>query len=467
MRYPYEMDRRQFRTVLAVFLCTFISMYTYMMASSTLKFFQETFHIDYSYVMWLSIIIPITSISFYFIVIELSNKIGKNTTLICGLVIVFVSSLLAVFSDKFYPMLICRMISGIGSAMILTSTISILVDNTKEEYRSEVLSLNYVASSFGAIVGPILAYLITASFGWQVMFISILPFCALGIYAVSGNENIKSSDTERKIPYILHLMYLAGSFVLLMGLFKPGDTMVLTIIGAVILAVFFILNRRSENKLIHSEKLKGNKIFIFSLIMALLFYVITYAIANSANTFLQIFDKEMIVFGAITVGMLAAILNSAKPIIQTVLTPVIFRIFRKNSAGLPMVGTILLIITFIIIVVSNDNDVFEVCVVAIVTVAIASSLFVPGNTSYMFSTVDKEDRNAVSAIFNIVHDIGRIFGMMILISALTIFGVKTTLESFMGANGILLMIVMVLCAIIVVMEIISFRRRKKEKNESE
>lgn len=463
VRYPYEMNENQFKCVIAVLLCSFIATYTTLTSTTTLRYIRDAFDIDYSYGVWLSQAVPIASISFYLVVTDFSNRRGKRNMMMLGLIITAITSLVASFSVNFWMLMLSRMLTGIGVAMIFASATSIITDNTEEKYRREVIGLNYVATSIGAIVGPISSFLLCETFNWQSMFLSVVPICILTLFLLRKCENVISKTKIEEIPVLPHVLYIAGTVLLLFGLFKPDTEISLIVIGAILVVLFFVSHHFSKVKIVDASAFIKNKIVVTTVIIAFLFYVINYSIDNTIIQYLQLFDGKIVIIGAITVGVFTSLLRGLKPLMQCICTPFIGRMLRNRSKGLAtMIGSLILLLCLLLLLIFTEYEVPVMFVVVFLLISVATSFFVPENTTIMLSSVDKKDRNASSSIYNIVHTIGQIFGVMILIRLLSTFD-QTTPSTYLGSCDTLFIILFIACFILTLIIIHRYIQLKKSQ----
>ena len=111
----------------------------------------------------------------------MSDKIGRKPTLLVGLLIFFVGSIVCAYSNDIYTLMLGRFLQGAGAiGSVITAMISDLVE---EEIRGKAMAImgGSIAMSFALAMG--LGPVIGASYGVDTLFIitAILSILAIGI----------------------------------------------------------------------------------------------------------------------------------------------------------------------------------------------------------------------------------------------------------------------------------------------
>lgn len=114
----------------------------------------------------------------------LADRWGRKRMLMLGYTLFAFASLLVLFVDTAEGVIAIRAILGIGGAMIMPTTLSLIrVAFTDPRERATALSIWAAVSGLGAAVGPLLGGLLLEHFSWHAAFLINVPLMVAGIIA--------------------------------------------------------------------------------------------------------------------------------------------------------------------------------------------------------------------------------------------------------------------------------------------
>lgn len=114
---------------------------------------------------------------------SLSDRYGRRRVMIIGLAVFGVSSLAAAFAVNPAQLVGARALMGAGGALVLPSTLSILVTVFDETERRKAMSAWSAVSMVGMIGGPLLGGALITTFWWGAVFLINVPISLLAIVA--------------------------------------------------------------------------------------------------------------------------------------------------------------------------------------------------------------------------------------------------------------------------------------------
>lgn len=114
---------------------------------------------------------------------RLGDRYGRKTTLLTGIVIFVIASLMASSSQGASGMLLARALQGIGGALVLPSTLSTVNATFFGRDRRIAFAVWGAVIAGMAAIGPLLGGWITTSFDWRWIFTINLP---IGILLIAG-----------------------------------------------------------------------------------------------------------------------------------------------------------------------------------------------------------------------------------------------------------------------------------------
>ena len=112
---------------------------------------------------------------------RLSDMVGRKVVWSVGLFVFTASSVLCGLAFSLWFLILCRLIQGLGGALLFSTSPALLTDAFPPNERGRALGLNAVTVSFGTSVGPTLGGIITASLSWRWIFFVNLPLGVIGI----------------------------------------------------------------------------------------------------------------------------------------------------------------------------------------------------------------------------------------------------------------------------------------------
>lgn len=173
---------------------------------------------------------------------------GRRRILNVGLIIFGLGSLAAALSNSTEMLITCRAVLGIGGAMIMPSTLSIITDTFRDpRERAKAISLWAAVFALGAGIGPVIGGYLIEYFDWSAVFYINLPIVAV---ALAGSYIfIRESKREgAPIPDLPGMVLSTGGlFALVYGLIKMGEEswsdsyVIISLIAAAIVLVIFTM----------------------------------------------------------------------------------------------------------------------------------------------------------------------------------------------------------------------------------
>jgi MFS family permease len=128
----------------------------------------------------------------------LGDRFGRKLTLNAGLAIFGLASLAAAFSGSAEVLIAARGAMGIGGALIMPSTLSIITNIFTGEERGRAIAAWAAVAGLGIIIGPVLGGWLLEHFWWGSVFLLNLPVVTVAIAA--GAVLVPESKDPRATP---------------------------------------------------------------------------------------------------------------------------------------------------------------------------------------------------------------------------------------------------------------------------
>ena len=132
----------------------------------------------------------------------LADRIGRRRLLLIGVTIFVISSVFAALAPDARLLILARLVQGIGGAMILPTTLSLI--NATFRGRERGIAFAVWGSTIGgmAAVGPLLGGWLTTSFSWRWAFAINIPLGILIFIGVLLTINESRESTRRALDLV-------------------------------------------------------------------------------------------------------------------------------------------------------------------------------------------------------------------------------------------------------------------------
>ncbi|WP_327176730.1 MFS transporter [Streptomyces sp. NBC_01335] len=114
-----------------------------------------------------------------------SDRYGRKKLLLAGLIVFGLGSLAAGLAQSPGQLVAARAEMGVGGALLLTSTLAVVVQVFDATERVRAIGLWATVNSLGFAAGPLLGGVLLGHFRWGAIFLVNLPVAALALVAVA------------------------------------------------------------------------------------------------------------------------------------------------------------------------------------------------------------------------------------------------------------------------------------------
>jgi DHA1 family multidrug resistance protein-like MFS transporter len=127
-----------------------------------------------------------------------ADRFGRKRNMIIGLILVVLSSIGAGIADKYYLLILARIIEGLGSALYVTSATTWVAQASDGESRGRYMSLYSGLIFAGTAFGPTIGGFSAVRFGLSSPFFIYAGLAFLGIIATVPLKEPSSSITSER-----------------------------------------------------------------------------------------------------------------------------------------------------------------------------------------------------------------------------------------------------------------------------
>lgn len=190
---------------------------------------------------------------------SLADRVGRKRTFVAGLLAFGAGSAWAAFSGSVPMLIAARASMGIGGALIMPSTLSIITDMFRDPAeRQRAIGIWSGTSGLGIALGPIIGGALLVHLWWGSIFLVNVPIAAAGVALAVPFVPDSKNPAAQPPDYVGALLSIAGLALLLWSIIEgPVDgwlsarVLVAGASGLVMVALFAAWERRSTHPMLN------------------------------------------------------------------------------------------------------------------------------------------------------------------------------------------------------------------------
>ena len=366
---------------------------------------------------WISTSYLVSTAALLLPVGKLTDIYGRTKFFKWGIILFTLGSLLCGVSFNTESLLVFRIIQGIGSSFIFSSSTALLVSVFPQNQRGKVLGINTASVYIGLSSGPFLGGLITHYIHWRGIFyinaiVGVILIVATYIYLKHEWQelDIHQYDIRGASVYIISIILLMVSISLFP---KPAGFIIFS--NAILCFVLLYFVESKANDPVFNLKLfKTNRTFTLSNLAALINYSATFAISFLMSFYLQsvkLLTPEQ-----------AGLILITQPAMMALFSPLAGKLSDKTEPQyVASAGMILLTIGLGIFCFINRETNYTLIIGNLAMMGLGFALFSSPNVNAVMSSVEKKHYGAASSTLASMRMIGQMFSMGIVIVIFSIF----------------------------------------------
>ncbi|WP_262705121.1 MULTISPECIES: MFS transporter [Streptomyces] len=209
--------------------------------------------------LWIVDVYPLVCASLLILFGTLGDRVGRRRVLLLGYGLFGAASAIAAFAPNPQILIVARALLGVGGAMIMPATLSIL-RQVFPDRRERALAIGVwsAVAAVGAAVGPLLGGFLVENFWWGSVFLVNLPLMIVALPV--GRWLLPESTGDKNGPWDVlgALMAACGLFCVVLGVKRAGsgvglldaETAAPVLVGVVLLVLFVRRQRRRTHPLV-------------------------------------------------------------------------------------------------------------------------------------------------------------------------------------------------------------------------
>jgi EmrB/QacA subfamily drug resistance transporter len=214
-------------------------------------------HATTSQLQWVVAVYSLVFAGLLFTTGALGDRYGRKGALQLGLLLYLVAAGLATLSGDMWQLIACRAVMGAAAALIMPSTLSILINVFPPDERPRAIAI--WASFLGAAgaIGPTVSGWLLVHFWYGSVFLVNVPFIALALVAGWFLVPRSKDPEEARVDPGGAVLSIVGIVALVYGLIEAPDkgwgsasTLLAFTIATLVLAAFIVWEKRVDEPML-------------------------------------------------------------------------------------------------------------------------------------------------------------------------------------------------------------------------
>jgi len=343
---------------------------------------------------------------------SIGDRYGRKRAMTIGLVAFGAAAIGASQTTSIGPLIAMRAFQGLGAALILPATLSIITNTFPREERARAIAVWTAIGGIGIGLGPVLGgYLVDAA-SWHAVFWLFVPLVAV---ALAGMAIVPESRDERGVGLDVPgaILGTAGLTAVVYGIIRAGEAGWGNGIGlasfgaaAVLLTLFAVAEARAEAPML-PLRFFGQRDFTGAVLligMTLFAMFVTFFFLTQLFQLVQ--HRTALAAGLLIVPTSVAVTVSAG-LATKLIASVGPRVLALAMTTGMMIGLVVLSQT------TESTSTFQI-VAALVVFGFGAGLALPALTDTVMAAVPERDAGVGSAVNDVSRQLGGALGIAVI-----------------------------------------------------
>ncbi|AIL64509.1 Antiseptic resistance protein [Rickettsiales bacterium Ac37b] len=355
----------------------------------------------------------------------LGDRFGRKKLLLWGLVVFAIASMLVYVFHNPWGLVLCRALLGLGGAMIMPSTLSILRNIFIDAHeRMIAISVWGIMASVGAAIGPVLGGILVEFLSWQSAFFVNAPI-AFAIIAF-GIIQIPESSTPSNEPWDWLGVFESffGMAALVQGIKVSSKYGIMNLasggmllIGIILMTLFTLRQLKSKDPLVDIRLFLINNFSV-----GIIVYLLTTCALGSIMYLMSLWLQFIKGLSPLYAGLyISPVTVSA--LITAFIMP--YLLVRFTARIVIFSGLIFITISLILPSILNNEDLLSNAIY-FALLGIGVSLCLSTTVSVIMATAPAERAGGAAALQETAYELGNVLGIAV-IGSITSFIYSTSI----------------------------------------
>jgi EmrB/QacA subfamily drug resistance transporter len=209
------------------------------------------------------------------------DRFGRKLALDVGLAIFVASSVASAFAGSAEMLIATRAVMGIGGALIMPSTLSIITATFPPQERGRAIAAWSAMAGLGIIAGPVVGGWLLERFWWGSVFLVNVPI--VGVALLAGLPLVPESKDPKATPLdpLGALLSIAGLTALVYAIIEAPDngwtdatTLSAFGLATALLVIFVVWEFRTPHPMVHISFFSNPRFSAASMAITLIFFAL-------------------------------------------------------------------------------------------------------------------------------------------------------------------------------------------------
>ena len=413
-------DRREQRNIL-IAMCT--ALIAVIASVSGLNVAQQDLAIDLgasqNAILWIINAYTIALAALLMPVGAIGDRWGRKPVLLVGLALFGLASLGAGVATTTAFMIAARVVAGMGAAMVMPVTLSVITSSFPEEDRAQAIGIWAGFAGSGGIIGLFVSSFMVDVVTWRWLF--ALPIVLVAVSAVMAVRHVPNSSEHSEHPFdtlgsLLSAVAIGG---LVLGIHEGPErgwtdpiTVAGLVAGAVALIAFVFWERRHADPLLDISVFRNRGLAAGSLTLLIVFAVMF-------GIFLVLFPYFQAVIGWSALRSAVGLLPMALMMMpMSTVAPKVAQRIGSNNTMMLGVATFMIGLVTLALRASVEGGYMSV-LPGLVIIGLGMGLTMTPSTAAITETLPAEKQGVASALNDTSREVGGAVGVALLGSILS------------------------------------------------
>jgi EmrB/QacA subfamily drug resistance transporter len=404
-------DNRKWWTLGAMCFALFMIMLDNTVVNVALPSIQRDLHASISSLEW-----TINGYTLTFAVLiatggRLGDIFGRRLMFLAGVIVFATTSATAGFAQDSTMLVVSRAIQGIGAALMMPATLSIITNAFPAAERGKAIGTWAGVSALALSIGPVVGGALTEYVSWRAIFFINLPVAAAAVVATLFAVTESRDETvDRQIDFPGIAALTASLTALVLALIE-GNTWgwtsptIIALLGggAIGLAAFVAIELRTRVPMV-DFKLFRTRQFIGSNLIA---FIITFAMMGSFF-FLALYMQDVLGYSALEAGLRFL----PTTMVIAVIAPLAGRLADRLGPGPPMsAGLAVLAVAMFLFAGIDPGTTYSGLILPFILQGVGIALVMSPMSTAAMNAVDVAKSGVASGILQMSRMVGASVGV--------------------------------------------------------